>query len=100
MWKELKEFNIQVAPNYTVTKASGSKGPIFLVLVEGADGQIIKSRFDVQKAMFIDPLNVEVGEQGIKKLVKSLSASSNIRRPAGKVKAGHAVHIGAAKQHK
>jgi hypothetical protein len=75
---KIRTFNIEVDGDYTATGAWESEGPICLVRFQSKDGKVFRSRFDVQKEIFIDPFSVKVDQAGIKKLAKSLATAPRV----------------------
>jgi hypothetical protein len=70
-----RPLSVKLGNTWTATGAWTSQGPIVLVKLESGTGDILKSRFDVHKAAFIDPVP-ETSGQGIPRLARSIAALS------------------------
>lgn len=71
-----RPLSVKLGNTWTATGAWTSQGPIVLVKLESGAGDVLKSRFDVHKATFIDPIP-ETGGSGNPELARSIAALSN-----------------------
>lgn len=75
MATDIVKINVQVDSDLKATGVWASDGPIYLVELESDTGDVLKSRFDTQKAAFIDPVP-GAEHEGAQELAKSLAAIS------------------------
>jgi hypothetical protein len=68
---------ITLGPGWKATRAWLTGGPVVLIQAKSRTGQIVKSRFDMQKSMFIDPLPMKMEEANIQHLVEALNAATD-----------------------
>lgn len=77
---EIKPINLGLG--WEATDAWVTGGPVILIQATSSTGTTVKSRFDMQKSMFIDPLpeGVETKKEDLQHLVKALNAAADISR--------------------
>ena len=70
------EFDpVTLTGDWQATEALSVGGPIILVKGRSVDGKQFSSRFDVQKAMFIDVMPFRAPKAGAQNLVEALNVS-------------------------
>jgi hypothetical protein len=67
---------VNLGQGWEATRAWITGGPIVLIQANSPTGQIVKSRLDMQKSMFIDPLPIKAKKADIQHLVQVVSAST------------------------
>lgn len=67
---------VELGQGWEATRAWTTGGPIVLIQANSPTGQIVKSRLDMQKSMFIDPLPIEAKKADIQHLVEAVNASA------------------------
>lgn len=72
---------VDLGQGWEATSAWVTGGPIVLIQANSPTGQTVKSRLDVQKSIFIDPLPIKAKKADIQHLaqVVSDSAGTSIR---------------------
>ncbi len=68
---------VELGLGWEATRAWVTGGPVVLIQANSPTGQIVKSRFDMQKSMFIDPMPVEAKKADIEHLVEALNAAAD-----------------------
>jgi hypothetical protein len=68
---------VDLGQGWEATRTWRTGGPIVLIQANSPTGQIVKSRLDMQKSMFIDPLPIKAKKADIQHLVQVVSASSD-----------------------
>jgi hypothetical protein len=67
---------VDLGQGWEATRVWITGGPIVLIQANSPTGQIVKSRLDMQKSMFIDPWPIKAKEEDIQHLVEVVSASA------------------------
>ena len=68
---------INLGLGWEATSAWVTGGPVVLIQATSSTGETVKSRFDMQKSMFIDPLPVKTKKTDIQHLVEALNAATD-----------------------
>ena len=68
---------VHLGPGWMATGAWATGGAIVLIEAQSQTGQVFKSRLDMHKAMFIDPLPIKASEDDIRTLVAEVNAVSD-----------------------
>jgi hypothetical protein len=66
---------VTLSPGWEASDAWVPGGPIVLIHAQSAQGDAARSRFDVHKAMFIDPMPFEVTPEGTRELAGTVIAA-------------------------
>jgi uncharacterized membrane protein YcaP (DUF421 family) len=66
---------VALGQGWEATRAWITGGPIVLIQANSPTGQIVKSRLDMQKLMFIDPLPIKAKKANVQHLVQVVNAS-------------------------
>lgn len=75
--QNLELGSIDIGSGVFATRVWLSDGPIVLIATRSKTGEVKNSRFDLQKAMFIDPLPGERMESGVRAVVKAVRAENH-----------------------
>lgn len=83
-YREFRLEPVDIGGGFMATNVWISTGPIVLVgTINRLEGLEVKSRLDLQKRVFIDPLPGERSEHGILDLVSSVVSASDGWVPSG-----------------
>ena len=67
---------VDLGQGWEATRVWITGGPIVLIQANSPTGEIVKSRLDMEKSMFIDPLPIKAKKTDIQHLVQVVSAST------------------------